>query len=374
MNSPFLVPFCLLLLCFFSCLSLPKKENPVINACDLRFTIQKPGPNSNAPTKLIFRDPRIQVSQIIYDDLSSVSEDWIQAKKNGKFGFIDLKENVVMDFEFSFIGDFHDGYAVFREGEDRKGPRGFLNKKGDLLGGKYYDMTYNFQNGYGAVELNRKYGLIDRTGKIVVPIQYDLITGIHNGWAVFKREEHQGLVNAQGIEKKFVHDKYDLRGYFYAGTIVFKHYQKSGIMDSNFNVIIPPIYDYLGNFQEGLVRFELGDKWGFLDQKGKVVIEAKFDSEYDFEEGYATVEIEKKSGIINQKGEYLIEPKYESISNFENGLAVVQEDGKKGFINRNGEWVVPPVFQSLTRFREGVFTFALDGKWGFVNLRGCQNK
>lgn len=372
MKFPIWIGFCLTCIPFLFCTSLPK--NPTSHGCDFRFQLTTLQTSGGPKPNLQFLDNRIQVSKIIYDDLSSISEDWMRTKKNGKFGFIDLNEQEVSDFDFYFVGDFHNGYAVFRSGSNFRDPRGFVSKTGDLLGGKFYDMVYNFENGLAAVEINKKYGFIDRNGKIVVPIQYDLITGIHNGWAVFKREEHQGLINAKGEEKKFVHEKYDLRGYFYEGSIIFQHYKKMGIMDANFKVIIPPNYDYLGNFKEGLVRFKLGNKWGFLDQKGNVVIEAKFDSEYDFEEGYASVTIGGKDGIIKPNGEYLIEPTFSHISNFSEGLAVVEEGGKRGFINAKAEWVVPPTFDQLGPLKDGVFTFAIKDKWGFVNLRGCKQK
>lgn len=369
MKFPIWICFCLISIPFLFCSSLPK--NPNSHGCDFQFTnLQTSGERE---PNLKFFDKRIKVSKFLYDDLSTISEGWMRAKKKGKFGFIDLEENEVLDFDFYFVGDFYNGFAVFRSGSNYRDPRGFVSKTGDLLGGKYYDMVYNFENGFAAVEINKKYGLIDRNGKVVVPIQYDFISGIHNGWAVFKREEHQGLVNAKGEEKKFVHDKYDLRGYFYEGTIVFKHFKKMGIMDSNFNVIIPAKYDYLANFKEGLARFKLGGKWGFLDQKGNIVIEAKFDSEYDFSEGYASVTIGKKDGIIKPNGEYLIEPKFSHISSFEEGLAVVEDGGKRGFINTNAEWVIPPTFDQLGRLKDGIFTFAVKEKWGFVNLRGCKN-
>lgn len=360
-------------LSFLVCSSLPKKENPTYNGCSLKFKVIELEYTKDRKHHLVFEDNRIKVGGVIYDDLSSVFDDWIRAKKNGKYGFIDLKDKVVMDFEFSLVGDFNEGYAVFRAGEDRKDPRGFVDKKGDLLGNQYYDMTYLFQNGLAGVEINKKYGFIDRNGKVVIPIKYDFITGIIDGWGIFKREEHQGLLNSKGQEKKFIHDKYELRGYYYEGTIVYKYLKKEGIMDSNFKEITPPNFDYIGNFHEGLVRFKIGNKWGFLDENGKIVIEPKFDSEYDFSEGYASVSIGEKYGIINPKGEYLIEPKFSYISSFHEGLAVVEEDGKKGFINKNAEWVVPPVFDKLNSYKDGVFTFAIEEKWGFVNLRNCKN-
>jgi hypothetical protein len=44
------------------------------------------------------------------------------------YGCIDLKENTVIPFDFDYIGEFHDGFAVFR-----KGPKtGYIDTKGNI--------------------------------------------------------------------------------------------------------------------------------------------------------------------------------------------------------------------------------------------------
>ncbi|TGL44632.1 WG repeat-containing protein [Leptospira perdikensis] len=356
-----------------SCSSLPKKQNPTFKGCNFTFNTIRLENEKKIKTYLYAADSKIKVFPAVYQDLSYVSEDWIRAKKDDKYGFIDVNSRPVFRFELSLVGDFFDGFAIYRLGEHHRDPKGFLDKNGNLLGDVEYENAFRFQDGYAIVQNNGKQGIINTKGKLILPIKYDFLSNIHDGWAIFKRDEHQGLVNIQGIEKKFTHENYDIRNYFYHGTIQFYHYKKLGLMDSNFKVIIPPKYDYMGIPQEGLVRFELNKKWGFLDLSGNVIIEPKFDTVYDFSEGYATISINDKYGIINKQGGYLIEPKLKSIASFSNGIAVAKEGEKEGYITTDAEWLIPPIFEKLGTLKDGIFTYQLNEAWGVVNFRECLN-
>ncbi|PJZ46744.1 WG repeat-containing protein [Leptospira brenneri] len=369
-QSTFLIVFTTLL----SCTTLPKKEKPTFHGCDFNFVLTSIEGENKTYSYVGIREPKIKIHFPNYEHLSQVSENWIRAKKNGKFGFIDTNDKTVFIFQFSFVSDFVDGYAVYRDGEDRRDPKGYIDKKGNLLGDLYFEDAFLFRNGSALVKQAGKFGIIDTKGKFIISPKYDYLSPLYEDWAIFKRDEHQGLVNNKGIEKIFVHDEYEIKNTYYEGAVTFQRYEKTGMMDYNFKVIIPPNYDYLSLFHEGLVRFKLNQKWGFLDQTGKVIIEPIYDSEYDFEEGYAVVEINNQYGIINKQGKYLLEPKFSSIQSFSNGMAVVKENGKKGFINTNAEWLVPPIFEDLNSYHDGIISYSLNGKWGIINVRDCLQK
>ncbi|MDF3821612.1 WG repeat-containing protein [Leptospira sp. 96542] len=359
------------------CVGLPKKENPKFQGCDFTFSIEKPYYELRGYDYLRSKDPKIKVYPATYTDLSEVSEDWIRAKKGGKFGFIDINDNLVFDFELRLVSDYHDGYAVYRSGDHLRDPKSYIDKKGNFLGDLVFDEAYIFRNGFAIIKDDGKYGVIDTKGKFVIPKKYDALSELYNGWASFKREEHQGLVNSKGIEKKFIHDDYDIKPFIYnKGHLLFSHYKKVGLMDSDFKVIIPPKYDYLGSIQEGFIRFQINKKWGFLDTTGKIIIEPIYDSVGDFKEGYATIEINKKDGKIGKNGEYLIEPNLAYIGLFDDGIALAKENDSNGYgyITVDAEWLVPPIFENLTSIKDGIFNYQLNGKWGFVNLRECLHK
>ena len=60
---------------------------------------------------------------------------------------------------------------------------GFIDKTGKEVVSCKYDSAWNFQEGLAWVELNSKYGFIDKTGKCVIPCKYDNVVDFYEGLA-----------------------------------------------------------------------------------------------------------------------------------------------------------------------------------------------
>ena len=178
-----------------------------------------------------------------------------------------------------------------------------LNKKSNtLLYRRWYNDIYNFYEGFAGVELNGKYGFIDKTGREVIPCKYDYVWDFEEGLALVKLNEKWGFVDTTGKE------------------------------------ICPIKYDVIGQFKEGLALVELNNKCGFIDKTGKEVIPCKYDYAYSFSEGLAHVVLNNKHGFIDKTGKEVIPLKYDCTWDFEEGLARAQLNDKWGYIDKQGNW------------------------------------
>lgn len=93
----------------------------------------------------------------------------------GKWGFIDTSGKLVIDFLFDKPHNFSDGYAkVVLNGEWC-----FINQQGEkVISLNQYAGGSSFHNGFAIVSKWKKpyyavYGIIDKTGKEVVPCKVD---------------------------------------------------------------------------------------------------------------------------------------------------------------------------------------------------------
>jgi len=121
----------------------------------------------------------------------------------------------------------------------------------------------DFSEGLAAVMLNDygNFGFIDKTGKVVIPIEYQRAYSFSEGLAVVVLNNKWGVIDKAGI------------------------------------VVIPIKYLGLGSFSEGLAMVHRNivntsgsiTKWGFIDKTGKVVVPLKYDSVTDFPDGIAVV-------------------------------------------------------------------------------------
>lgn len=112
-------------------------------------------------------------------------------EKEGKYGFLNSDGEIDIPFKFDWADNFQDGLAVVKI----KDKFGVIDKRGKYVIECKYDFLSNFINGYATIgkairnSENYKYGLIDKIGKIIIPMEYDVIGNISEGLVcVFKGE------------------------------------------------------------------------------------------------------------------------------------------------------------------------------------------
>ena len=81
----------------------------------------------------------------------------------------------------------------------------------------------------------------------------------------------------------------------------------------------------------------------FVDLQGNIIFaaDAKYESYYDFEGDYARVRMNGKYGLVDKTGREVMACEYDEIGyneeHFEGGYQIAVKDGKVGFVNTNGE-------------------------------------
>ena len=180
-----------------------------------------------------------------------------------------------------------------------------------------------FSEGLAAVQVDGKWGFIDRTGSMVIPPQFP-----------------------------------DYEGPDY----VFK----------NGDIRFSPRVVGVSPFSEGLAGLQIGGKWGFIDKTGAVVINPQFPAlaSSGFHDGLAFVYIGGRYGFIDKAGAMVINPQFElrpwqGDEGFSEGLFYGNIDGKWVFIDRTGAVAINSQFEFAQRFSEGLAAVRVGGKWGF---------
>lgn len=236
------------------------------------------------------------------------------------FGFIDATGKMVVKADLEDAEPFSDGLARVWDG--RTNHRSlpvykFINSKGEVVFETTYDWVTNFQNGLaqvgnradedleastGKLPNPRLYGYIDKTGKLVVPIQFE------SAWPLSK--DGLALVKSKG---------------------------KFGYINATGQWIIPPQFDWADEFKEGRAAVgqdtETGRQFGFIDVKGDKIIQPHYSWVAGFSEGLApAAQVEltalgdpiQKYGFINKTGTWAIPPKFRWVKPFSGGLAQVE--------------------------------------------------
>ena len=75
-----------------------------------------------------------------------------------------------------------------------------MDKKGNVkIKFEYYDDADEFSEGLASVEKDGKEGYIDKTGRIVIPLEYDKAYSFRNGKAKVVKNGIEGFIDKNGI-------------------------------------------------------------------------------------------------------------------------------------------------------------------------------
>ncbi len=219
------------------------------------------------------------------------------------------------------MGNFHEGLAQLWVHENGGQKAGYIDKTGKVVIPAEYDSVGEFSEGLAAVEKDGKFGVIDKTGKTVIPFQYS--------WAEYLQPDGSSST-FKPLEA------------FHEGLATVLQDGKFGYIDKTGKEVIPRQYHTAVSFSEGLAAVEKDGKWGFIDKTGKEVIPFQYDKVSSFSEGLAAVLVSGEGwSFIDKTGKEVLSVSYDDVSSFSEGFAAVKEDGKWGYIDRTGKLVIP---------------------------------
>ena len=249
-------------------------------------------------------------------------EGMVPLRKNGKWGYLTISNDIAIPFQFAQVGGFKDGLAMISNSLSTLMPTWkCIDKKGntvfELKNGYQLEEAY-FHQGFLKVKYDGKEGFVNKEGKLIGKLYhkvYDFKEGLAQIFTQNNGIRRTGFINSEGEE--VIPPVYDcgteLKPVKRWGKYLFP--QKDGlkgVIDIKNNIIISFAYeDILLPGKNAFNLSKLGVKkngyWGFINQKEKWVIPAKYDKITNFQWKYTLVKYQGKSGYINHKGKEYFE-------------------------------------------------------------------
>ena len=192
------------------------------------------------------------------------------------------------------------------------------------------------------------------------------------------------------------------------GTVVFAIDDKWGVMNEDFNVIIPPEYDgidyftkspqvlfklkinkrkmaYTDNFgrlvtafeydeglafNEGITAVKKNNIWQVINHKGETVEQTSATKMGIMENGFIPFRNKRLWGFLDESGQEIISADFRNTGSFSEGLCAVEFKRKVGYIRENGEWAIQPRFSFAGPFTNGVAVVKSGYQYGLINKEG----
>lgn len=276
-----------------------------------------------------------------YDYETYEGESFVLSRNDGKTGLISMKGRIV------FNPEYQDIYTV---------------EAGD------YGSTY-----YG-VKKDGKYGMTDKNGKIILPIEYDNLGDYPAPWYPIPKNGKYGYLN-DSLQLE-IPCQYDYADPFDSDTLAVVQYQgKYGVIDRKAKFIIKPEYEDLLYWMGDRIFAKMGGLWGLLDINGKWLFEPVYSDKGFYWSGNNTIYLMKKNGKwglfdyiqLKEYGAFI----YDKIStNNGNPYALAVRDKKYGYLNNEGQEIIPCEYEDISGYINNNLIYAKkEGKYGFINIK-----
>lgn len=231
-----------------------------------------------------------------------------------------------------------------------------------------FDSVGQFHNGLAVIAFKEKYGLLDKTGTIILPLEYDAVQTVNEGRSAIAKAGMWGYFLKK---RKTTALKYDSAGIFHNKMARVLRGGLWGFVNADGREVVPCRYEAVGEFSaSGLCAVKHLGKWGFIAKNGTTRIPIQFSFASEFSEGLAAVATGDSVGYINTKGIWVIPPEYDAGMPFSGGAAFVKYNGKWGAIDRKRGVPVSFLYDEVRQFGGGSGFARRDTAWFAVTTSG----
>ena len=341
-----------------------------------------------------------------YYELWPVHKDLIIASRKGKFsnklfyGALNSKGQAVIGFKYASIDRIVDLLIVSKE-EDHRISYGLLNEKNQfLLEPEYSRISHFSEDVYVFSDFENKSGLIEKTGRVVMPVSVDKIDKPQYNFAKVYQQGQVGLIGLSGNTLikpeyksiKLGKDKTTLLPFqtinivgsnneifhsFSCDSLVklsetfYAIYRNDHITltDPSFNTLLSGTNIVLHEPQSDKLVISQSGTYKVLDQYGKAFLKESYDS-IASDTNYFYVLKNDTWSVINKFGRKISRQKYEAIQPASEGLIAMKRRGYWGYIDFRGDEVIPPKFDEVSNFLNLVAKVRFLDAYGSINQFG----
>lgn len=220
----------------------------------------------------------------------SFSEGLAAIRDGDRGAFIDHTGKIIFEVPLEVTLGFHEGIA----GVLYRGTLAYFDRTGKQISPPlgYGPRSNSFSEGLVPVEIKGKTGFMDRTGKIVIEPQFEAAEDFREGLAPVRVHSEEttwcpreptgaraGFTNKWGYIDKtgkiVIPPQYESAEPFSEGLAAIKNCDEAFFIDKTGKKIILGNFQYASSFAGGLARVDVMTKngllWGYIDKSGKMI-------------------------------------------------------------------------------------------------------
>lgn len=320
-----------------------------------------------------------------------------------RYGYIDYKGKRILKPEFTKIERINE-----IQGEDiyfvayKDGQAGLMKNNKCLTNYEFENIEYNLSNNLFIAQRNSKKGVMNTNGDIIINTEYDelsfggeYINAVKNNELTILDTNGNEIQNSNivsltktkdgnyyiAIDKdnfytvldqnknNLLNDNYDYIEYLGDSHFIVSKDRKSGIIDSNNNVLLDIQYNSVISVHEAdlIQAYNSETDETILFNRNFQEIGKMLAAEVEVKDSYVLMYSDNDFKYYDFNGNELTgKDIYEN-----NNIFAYKQDGKWGFVDKSGKIVVDCIYDMVTEINEyGYAGIKQDGKWGAIDSNG----
>ena len=256
-------------------------------------------------------------------------------KQKNKWGVIDKNNRVIFPLFYDQVQIKSNNLLILKK--ERAHAIAFY--KGNIIRLKHYDKIEEAMP-YLMVTNNNRMGLLDSTGRQLIPCKYEQIYShdLDRGFFIVKQDNLCGFIDLKtGAKSKIAFDM--VSSYISNDRIAFEQGKLYGFLNAKGKVVIQAKYDLVEPFRGRITPVKKDGKWGFISKKGKLIIPYQYDwaSSY-WNNGKAKVVKDRLEGLVNDRGKEVVPCEYRPVRyNHKRKIYLFKKDGVEYRLNKSGK-------------------------------------
>ena len=297
-----------------------------------------------------------------------------------KWGYVNLKDQVVVPFQYEDATTFHGGFAAVKQ----NGKWGILNAEGQLVVPcQYSELQPEYDTDkafFSTPNEDGTYRMLDSQGRTIGPDSYDFCNA-SGSTLVFECGEQWLAYRDDGTPLELPEGY--LPSHEQQGVLIAFRGDYAGVLSLDGEVIVPAEYESVYVYPNtNLVEVQKGEQSGLYTLDGKEVVPCVCeDTNINYldvrDVWYGTIGVaafwrQGKTGLVSSDGETLFEvPYFASVIGREHGpFQVMSEEGGCGLIDSDGQLLTAVKYSFIEDFSDDL-ALASDGQWyGYLDTSG----
>lgn len=224
---------------------------------------------------------------------------------------------------------------------------------------------------YFPVKQNKKWGLINTEGEIVLPPEYDAIGEFKRfGYAIMQKNGGVGMLNRFGFE--VIPPLYNDIKVLDSTLIAVMEQGEWMVINLQQEIILNKGYERIQIWDRQYLAYMENGKWGVVDKHGRVISKPSYDDLQLESKGLFITTKAEKIGLLSAKGTEILENIAEEIKIFNDSLFFFKKGNHWGAVNNSGNIVIPPRYDNYKKVSDSFIKLLANNKL-FIYSIACKN-